>query len=62
MANTIFKDFSLELQYWAELVLTANYLRNCGPVIGQNLTSYKADTRHKPLLGHLGRIGQIGLF
>lgn len=61
MASTMLKDSGFELRYWPELVLTANYLRNRGPVVGRNLTPYEADTGHKPILGHLRRIGQIGL-
>ena len=42
-------------------MLTANYLQNRGPVVGRSLTPYEGNTGHKPILGHLRRIGQIGL-
>ena len=61
MASTMLKDSRFDLRYWPELVLIANYLRNRGPVVGRSLIPYKADIGHKPLLGHLRRIGQIGL-
>ncbi len=61
MARSILKDSGFELRYWLELVLTANYLQNRGPVVRRNFTLYEADTEHKPILGHLWRIGQIGL-
>ncbi len=61
MASTMLKNHRFELRYWPEMVLTANYLRNSGPVVGRNLTPYEADTWHKPILGHLRQIGQIGL-
>ncbi len=53
MGSTMLKDSGFELRYWPELVLTTNYLQNCGPVVGCNLTPYEADTGHKPILGHL---------
>ena len=56
MASTMLKDFGFDLQYWSELVLTANYLRNRGPVVGRSFTSYESDIGHKPLLGYLCRI------
>lgn len=55
------KDSGFGLRYWPEMVLTANYLRNRGPVVGWNLTPYEAHTGHKPLLGYLWKIGQVGL-
>ncbi len=61
MASTMLKDSGFDLQYWPELVLTANYHRNRGPVVGRSLTPYEVDIGHKPLLGYLCRIGQIGL-
>ncbi len=61
MASTMLKDSGFELRYWPELVLTANYLQNSGPVVGRNFTPYEADIGHKPYLVHLRRIGQISL-
>lgn len=59
MASTMLKDSGFNLRYWPELVLTANYFRNRGPVVGRSLTPYEADTGHKSLLGHLRRIRQF---
>lgn len=61
MANALLKDSGFEVQYWPELILTVNYFRNQEPVVGRNITSFKADTGNPPSLGHLRRIGQRGV-
>ena len=61
IASTMLKNFGFDLRYWPKLMLTANYLQNRRPVVGRSLTPYEANTGHKPLLGHLCRIEQIGL-
>ena len=58
MANAILKDSGFPIQYWPELILTANYLRNRKPVVGRDITPFEADTGGHLFLGHLRRIGQ----
>ena len=57
MASIMLKDSGFELRYWPKLVLTANYLRNRGPVVGRKLTPYEVNTGHKPVLSHFRQIG-----
>ena len=60
MVSTIVEDSELDWDYWTELVLTANYLRNRSPVAGRTLTPFEAATGHKPRISHLRRIGTPG--
>lgn len=60
MVSIIIEDTGLDWEYWAELVLAANYLRNRSPVALRKLTPYEAHTGCKPRLGHLKRIGTPG--
>lgn len=61
MANALRKDSGFAIQYWPELILTANYLRNREPVVGRDITPIEVDTQRPPFLGHLRRIGQRGV-
>ena len=43
----------LDIKYCAEMVLTANYLRNRQPTAGRSITPYESHTGSLPELGHL---------
>ena len=58
--STIIEDTGLDWNYWPELVLAANYLRNRSPVSGRKFTPYEARTGRKPCLSHIRRIGTPG--
>ena len=54
------KDSDLDIKYWPEMICTANYLRNCQPVIDKSITPFEASYGRHPQLGHLRYIRQIG--
>lgn len=60
IASTMRVEAKLDEKWWAELVLTANYLRNRQPTAGRNVTPYETHTGSPPQLGHLRIIGQTG--
>ena len=43
-AATMLKESGLSMIYWPELMNTANYFRNRGPVTGRDVTPYEANT------------------
>ena len=59
-ACTMQKNSNISLSYWPELFQTANYLRNCQPVTGRNITPYESLIGQKSQLSHLRRVGQYG--
>ncbi len=57
-ARTMLADSSLPLEYWAEAVCTATYLKNRSPTKAvENMTPYEALTGKKPSLRHLRIFG-----
>lgn len=58
--STIVEDTGLGWEYWSELILAANYLRNRSPVRARKLTPYEAHTGCKPRLKHIRRIETPG--
>ena len=60
LASTMREGAKLDIKYWAEMVLTANYLRNRQPTEGRSITPYESHTGSPPELGHLRIIGQTG--
>ena len=53
LASTMREGAKLDIKYWAEMVLTANYLRNRQPTAGRSITPYESHTGSLPELGHL---------
>ncbi len=43
MANGVLKDSGFPIQYWPELILTANYFRNRELNVGRDITLFEAD-------------------
>ena len=60
IASKMRVDAGLDEKWWAELVLTANYLRNRQPTAGRNITPYESHIGSPPKLGHLRIVGQTG--
>ena len=60
LASTMREGAKVDIKYWAEMVLTANYLRNRQPTAGRSITPYESHTGSPPELGHLRIIGQTG--
>ena len=58
--RTLIEDTGLSWEYWTELVLAVNWLRNRSPVASRKLTPYQSHTGSRPRLGHIRRIGTPG--
>ena len=51
-ANAIRAEAKLPKKWWPEFVRTANYLRNKGPIAGQDITPFQAKTGIVPDISH----------
>ncbi len=58
--RTMMKEAELPKGLWAEVAVTANYLRNRSPVVGKNKTPVELFTGMKPHVNHLRVIGCKG--